>query len=270
MLMTLAGARHETKLELINSLRVKNFLLIGTSNVSDHTTLTSLHETVNDLKRLILSDDNKDLKSFTNKFLIANKLVLNHQQSVEDSFRQVIESTYESEIDSVGKGSLKSLIDRTNQWASDLTNKKIQKILDDDFRLAALALINLVYFNYEWKKQFDETLTQPEKFYTSKDRKTFTKVDMMKLKGQNLMYTYSQELNAHFISLSYKRDKYHLNIVLPADEQDFLLVEDSQSLINRISHAGLKAELKNQEMQKVDLKIPKFSIKKTIHVRSYL
>jgi serine protease inhibitor len=269
MLMALGGARHDTELELIKSLRLEKHLNNQNSNWNENekrtAALRSLHESVRQLLQLITMNNNNSAVE-PGVIVLANRLVLN-EQTVEPAFLHTIQTTYKAEVDSVGANeSLASLIDRTNKWSNETTNGKIDKILADEFRLASLALINIIYFNKEWKIQFDEKLTAKEKFYLTADRQRFTQVDMMKLSGKSLAYVYSSKLAAHLVSLPYNDDKFVFNIVLPSNENDFLLNEQHDSVLNQLNYVLLKEELDKQEHEKVDLEIPKFSIKKTMKV----
>ncbi len=258
--MALAGSRHDTQSELIDSLRIAKYLHSHPkwSNKDPTDALNALHDSVSELLSTVLSENSKGELS------IGNRLVLN-QQRVEDAFRATIQSVYKAEIDYVSSNeSLTDLIDRTNKWSSESTYGKIDKILGDDFKSVSLALINIIYFNQEWKIEFDERLTTKEKFHV--DRERFVQVDMMRLNGWSLAYIFSSKLAAHLISLPYAEDKFDFNIVLPANEEDFLLHDNQESLLNQLNYELVKEELKNQEHQRVDLQLPRFSIKKTMQV----
>jgi serine protease inhibitor len=260
MLMALAGSRNDTQSELIESLRLSKYLSFDPKSSEHDRTLSSLHDSVAELLRLISIENSVS----QGKVQLANRLVLN-QQLVEDAFLATIQSAYKADIDYArANESLTNLIDRTNKWSSDLTSGKIDKILGDDFKCASLALINIIYLNQEWKIQFDEKLTTKEKFHVDPER--FVQVDMMKLTGKSLAYIYSSKLGAHLISVPYTEGKFNFNIVLPANEEDFLLHDSQESVLNTLSYDLLKEELNNQEHQRVDLQLPRFSIKKTMQV----
>ena len=263
MLMTLAGARNDTRNELIDSLKLRNF--ISKYNLNEQESLTPLHESIRQLVEKITGK-----KDENNTILVANKLVINNQH-IDDSFSEIIRSYYDSQIARIDSAeSLKSTIDETNKWARDLTNGKIDNLLDESFKSTSLALINLIYFNYEWKAQFDESKTTKEKFYLDQNHEKFVLLDTMKIANKFFPYVYAESLKAHIVSLPYKNESFLFNIVLPANEEDILVDEDELSLINQLKYETLKEEMKRQEPHKVDIQLPKFSIKKQIQLNAIL
>jgi serpin B len=51
-----------------------------------------------------------------------------------------------------------------NQWASDNTNGKIPKVLDEISPQAVMFLMNALYFKGEWTQQFDAANTSLRPF----------------------------------------------------------------------------------------------------------
>ena len=52
-----------------------------------------------------------------------------------------------------------------NKWASDNTNGKIPKVLDEISDDAVMFIMNALYFKGDWSYQFDTTLTSDRLFY---------------------------------------------------------------------------------------------------------
>lgn len=255
--MALAGSKGDTRDEMIKSLKMENFLAKNLNTSLDQN-LILFHESIKALINSLIDIENNP-EDKTNKFILANKIILNNQK-VESLFLSLIESSYNAKVDT----SLN--VAETNKWISDLTNNKISNILDDSFKAASLILINAVYFNYEWLHEFDHTKTTKQDFHLSKDGLLKVKVNKMEMYQKKFGYFFSIKLNSHLLSLPYKKEKFMFNILFPNDENDFLLVGEQNSLVNKLNYNLLKEELKQQSLEKINLNMPKFSIKKKIEV----
>jgi serine protease inhibitor len=257
MLMALSGAQQQTRLEIIKSLKIESFFGLLTEN-SNFDTIKL--QNLNSLVKKLLQDitNNQD----QNQLVIANKVIIKNLQ-VNTSFKETIETVFDAKIGYFEP----SIIEETNKWISSLTNKKIEKILTPDFLKtdSCLALINVIYFKYDWMHQFDERLTEKEDFMISSNQIPL-RVDMMQLAGKQLPYHYSEALNSHLIRLPYEKQKFSLNIIFPSSDNDFLLKSDDSSLINKINYHLLKTEMDNLSLNSINLSMPKFKINKKINV----
>ena len=200
-----------------------------------------------------------------NKLTIANKMILNNQYA-EETFLNIVKNIYQAKLDSIdGKNAnILSVIDETNKWISELTNHKIKTILGKYFESASIALINVIYFNYEWMHRFDKNLTMEQPFFKSRENKI--SVEMMMLSSTNLPYYFSKKLNAHILTLPYQQEKFEFTVIFPNEEKDFLLKDDDSSLVNKLNYQLLNEELKNRVYKRVDLQIPKFKIENELEV----
>ena len=64
-----------------------------------------------------------------------------------------------------------SAVDRINRWASDNTNKKIPKILDNISPQTVMFLLNALYFKGDWTYKFDVKNTETREFTKSNGTK---------------------------------------------------------------------------------------------------
>jgi serpin B len=62
---------------------------------------------------------------------------------------------------------LPSSLTTINKWASDNTNGKIPKVLDEISPDAVMFLMNALYFKGDWSYQFDKGLTSDRPFFTT-------------------------------------------------------------------------------------------------------
>ena len=200
-----------------------------------------------------------------NKLTIANKMILNNQYA-EETFLNIVKNIYQAKLDSIDgiNANILSVIDETNKWISELTNHKIKTILGKYFECASIALINVIYFNYEWMHRFDKNLTMEQPFFKSRENKI--SVEMMMLSSTNLPYYFSKKLNAHILTLPYQQEKFEFTVIFPDEEKNFLLKDDDSSLVNKLNYQLLNEELKNRVYKKVDLQIPKFKIENELEV----
>lgn len=261
--MTLAGSRNETKNELIKSLKIDNYL--GKESDKDHD-LDDFYQMVH--TKLIDVYDFSPNNEMKNILVLANKVIVNNLQ-INDSYQSIIEKKFNTKIDSVTGGSFTDLIDSTNKDIAKLTNNKITNLLDESFQTSSLALVNVIYFNFDWLYKFNETNTESNyEFYLNPSKSHKTKVDMMNLNRQRLPYSYLESINSHLIKLPYQNKKYYFNIIFPVDETDFLLKEDKSSIINKMRYDDLKQALfQNDNNQLINLKMPKFVIKTKTEVK---
>jgi serine protease inhibitor len=260
LLMTMSGARNETEAEILKATKLNKSI---SSGIEKNNELIALHLYMKQLTTQLTSSEGNSAGE-ANRLIIGNKIILNNQ-NVKDEFRNLVISNYNAKIDLIkSREDLTSVIASTNKWISDLTNNKIEKILDDDFKTASIGIINGIYFNYEWLYEFDPKLTQKEKFFIGPG--TYISVDMMRLSKKSLPYYFSETLNAHLISLPYKNEKFFFNILYPADSNDFLLRSEQDSLINRIRYDILIEEFKRISSTPIELIIPKFIIKNELKV----
>lgn len=227
-------------------------------------------------------DESSDEPNNTNRIRLANRVILN---SIEPNanYTDLIRSVYEADVVAIdptsSSPSSSSSFDKvaadTNRWVSDLTNGKIDSIVDaDSLRQTSIALVNAIYFKQTWQFEFDERDTRVEEFRavdehgSGGERKVY--VNMMHLEKKSLLYGVSETLGAHMLAVPYKNDKFVFNVVLPVDELDLLSTRDERSLINRLwssSFASLAKEMKTKmSLEKVNLAMPRFVIKKKMNV----
>jgi serine protease inhibitor len=105
-------------------------------------------------------------------------------------------------------------LDVINGWASQSTNGRIKKILEEPISPdVMLYLMNAIYFKGTWAQQFDPRDTRPAPFYRA-DGAQHT-VQMMRMeKGQTRTYGDSK---VQIVDLPYGRGAYSMTLVLPRE-----------------------------------------------------
>lgn len=99
-----------------------------------------------------------------------------------------------------------------NDWVSDNTRGKIDKIVDDPIDpQAVLFLINAIYFNGQWKARFDPSKTRDMPFYLLDGGQK--SVSMMSQSGK---YLYYQGERFQAVNLPYGQGRVSAYVFLPA------------------------------------------------------
>ena len=81
-----------------------------------------------------------------------------------------------------------------NKWVMNKTNNKIKKIIDNLSPDVMMVLLNAIYFEAFWKKQFDINHTYSKEFYNFDNSKQY--VDLMFLRGEKLSYYENDDIKA--------------------------------------------------------------------------
>jgi serpin B len=171
---------------------------------------------------------------------------------VKEAFLSALEDSYAAEpytLDFADAGAP----DTINQWVSDNTNGKIEKIVDQIGADTVMYLINAIYFKAAWTVTFDE-----EKTYEG----NFTKSDGSTVKADFMTYPEDQEFD--FYSSGYEDDDYSI-VRLPYGREKFAFygiipngngtVDD---LIADMKENGIDSYFENLSKGETPVILPKF------------
>lgn len=176
--MLTEGAEGQTKVELDNAL---NGCLFVYESLSDSDTVT-----VKSANSIWISDN----------FSVRNRYVAH----MEKDFKASVE---------VMDFSNPATVHAMNNWCSDNTEGKIQKIKESLSPNDVMVLADALYFNAPWENAFDPGLTYDDVFHgLNKD----SDVRMMFRKG---MYDYVEYQGCQIIRLPYAGDRYSMYVALP-------------------------------------------------------
>lgn len=135
-----------------------------------------------------------------------------------------------------------------NNWCSENTEGKITEIIDELGRSDVLVLVNALYFNAPWAKEFDPGSTYEQVFHgTSGD----VKVQMM---GSRTEYAYAEYMGFQMVELPYQGGRYSMYVVLPPVGKD---IDTYMPYLNESVYAEAKKLLTQRE---VVLQLPKFKL----------
>lgn len=225
--MLLNGADTDTKTEIQNTLGLNNISL----------------DQINASYKTLIETLPKVDPAVTNT--IANAIFQDKKLSVEKAFTDNLSNNFSAKL-FIEDFSNAATVKKINQWASDNTNQKITKILDQIEPSQVMFILNALYFKGDWAKAFKVKDTRKEVFAGSTIKST---VDMM---YQTETFDYAQTPNMQLISLPYGNEKYTMYVVLPKDNIDATL-----KTINSGAWTGFKESLVKT---KVIVGLPKFKI----------
>ena len=145
------------------------------------------------------------------KVMIANTIYMNQGYQLKPDFVTKAKDYYDAEPESRNFADGKTM-DVINQWASDHTEKMIDKVLDnDEFDPTAVSyLLNAIYFKGAWAEKFDKANTKDEAFINENNQEV--QVPMM---HQEHEFNYTEDENCQALCLPYGNNAYRMTILLP-------------------------------------------------------
>ncbi len=181
---------------------------------------------------------------------IANSIWYRDDFSVENDFLNVNKTYYDAEITKLNFADPAS-VDIINNWVSNKTHEKIDKIIDKIEPENVMFLINAVYFKGIWKYQFNKEDTKEEPFF-NQNGNFLKNVQMMSFK-EKVNYTSNELFSA--IDLPYGQGNFSMSILLP----NFGISVDSViSSMNKDSWGNLINSFSDNI--EVNVYLPKFKI----------
>ncbi|MBO4906409.1 MAG: serpin family protein [Bacteroidaceae bacterium] len=154
------------------------------------------------------------------KVLIANTIYVNQPYELQAEFVAKARDFYNAEPETRDFNDGKTM-DVINQWASDHTERMIEKVLDENsFNPRAVSyLLNAIYFKGSWANSFDKALTMQMPFAQAGDTKSQTTVDMM---NKNDEFGYTENDSYQALRLPYGNGSYAMTVLLPKTEGNAL------------------------------------------------
>ena len=186
------------------------------------------------------------------KVMIANNIYVNKNYVLKKDFTQTAKTYYSAypETRDFHDGQTLGVI---NEWASDHTEKMIEKVLDESsFNPDAVSyLLNAIYFKGQWTKKFNKAYTVQEEFRHSGNS---TGVVMRPMMHQTTEYEYADIDGYQVLRLPYGNKSFQMTVLLPG-----IIDHDSQDVLSTVPLAETWSKI-NKKMSTVlvDLKLPRF------------
>lgn len=206
-------------------------------------------QTINEWCNAIMTQAPEIDKQVT--LLNANAIYVNNLLGFElqDAYKADMEKYYDAGVSSLDFSSPKA-VKTINKWCSDHTKGMLKDVLDETKADATAYLLNSVYFEAKWTKQFDKANTKDETF-TAEDG-TMVTVPMMH--NQALVRAYVGD-DFTLVCLPYgSGDAWNMLVVLPAEGKT--VADVAKLMKDRLLKSWTYAS-----KYQLDIKIPKFSLK---------
>lgn len=237
--MLLNGAEKETAQEIQNGLKMDAVAL------SD---LNAAYKTlINDLP---VADSKVSLG-------LANSVWYKNDFSVEADFQSVLKNSFESEI--TGLPFDDAAKSRINKWASDKTNGKIEKVIDQISPNHVMFLLNALYFKGDWQSRFDANKTQDAPFQLAGGQS----------KNVKMMYVSSDfktgaGSNYDAVQLPYANGQFNMTLLIPRGQNTVSQVLDG------VTGEGWTELNSKMAVRGVTVGLPKFTLKYTAQLKETL
>ncbi len=203
-------------------------------------TTEDVNESYKDLMAQMVNLDDKV------EFSIANSIWYRLGFQVLSEFIETNRDYFDAEVKEIDFTDPQT-VEIINQWIEDKTNGKIQDMLDFIPNNAVMYLINAIYFNAQWKYEFDKSETY-EGDFKLKDG-TIHRTDYMRVTG-DFMYTSNEDFTA--VDLPYGDSTFSMVVMLPKGEKE---VSD---LVASLDLAHWDSWFDNSRLTGVRVDLPKF------------
>jgi serpin B len=189
---------------------------------------------------------------------LANSVWNRNTFPVETSFQNVLKETFNADV-SAQDFADPATVGKINSWASQKTNGRIPKVIEQIQPDNVMFLLNALYFKGDWKTRFnaEQTVDSPFKLASGGE----TTVRMMRLSAE--LRRLVKPTYAAF-ELPYGYDKYAMTVLLPSG------TNTAESLISSFSTEEWTQLQKDMGLGKFDIGLPKFTMNYEIKLNDIL
>ncbi|ATW25445.1 serpin family protein [Candidatus Formimonas warabiya] len=230
--MTYQGAGTTTKEAMAKAL--------GYTGIDDE----ELNRSYRNLIRYLRQSDNKI------ELNIGNSLWVREGEDIKEDFLAVNREIFDAPVTPLDFSQEKE-VDRINQWISDATKKKIEKMIEPPIPAdVVMYLINAIYFKGEWADQFDPKQTISASFQAGDGSNQ--EVMMMSKNGK---VEYGQGENYKAVRLPYGGGKAAMYCILPRED---ISVHDFIGELDEEHWQRIRESI--SERDGVQLRLPRFKL----------
>jgi len=202
-------------------------------------------------------------------FLYGNHIWVGKGVTVEPEYKALVDRQFGSGVSNLDFAEA-SAVDEVNQWISNMTNKKIQNLVEGFSPDTKMFLANALYFKEKWLQPFDETDLYgnaiEEDFITAAG---IVKVPMLQQISNKMLYGEIRTgiNNLEVVTIPYENENFEMQIILPKNTKSFGFLENELKLREAqddLFKFNLFKTLKNESfefIEDVSLKMPKFMVK---------
>jgi serpin B len=192
------------------------------------------------------------------KVKIANSLWLKQGFNFQPEFLKRNQQFYSAKVTNLDFANPQS-VQTINNWVKEKTNGKIDKIVERINSEDILFLINAIYFQGNWTKQFEPKLTKKETFYLSKGMTK--KIPLMAQSGK---YSYYENSKFQAVALPYGEKKMSLYIFLPSKNSNL------NSFLGDLTDSNWQKWLSEFRNKQGSLQIPRFKLEYELQLNKVL
>lgn len=182
---------------------------------------------------------------------VANKLYVNPELRFKTEFKENVVAYLKSDVEAIDFRDAASAATEINRWVEEETHGKIKDAVDySSVANVASVLINAIYFNGRWRREFEESKTGM--FWQVGDKEAKSVPMMM----SNFFYNHAtlDNLNAQVIELEYKNSSLSMLVFLPEDRNGLSTLEER---LHELNLGELDSKL---DLKEIQVTLPKFSI----------
>lgn len=239
--MTYNGANAETKTAMEKTLKVYGL------------TPDDINQSYSSLVAALKSLDPKVVLE------IANAIYYRQGFQVEQDFVTTNKNYYDAEVEALDFSS-PNAVKTINNWVTDKTHDKIDKIIDNISSDHVMFLLNAIYFNGIWQSKFDKDDTKDLPFYAESG----SAVNVPTMQKTNAVPYFSNNLFSA-VKLSYGAGNYSMQVFLPHEENS---VED---IIDQLDQSTWSDWMDNfKDSVNVDIKLPRLKYEYEIKLNDVL
>lgn len=189
---------------------------------------------------------------------LANSVWYRNTFSVETSFQDLLKQSFKAEV-SAQDFNDPATVGKINSWASQKTNGKIPKVIEQIQDDNVMFLMNALYFKGDWKTQFkaEQTIDYPFKLASG----ATTTVRMMRL---NTELKHASRSTYTAFELPYGSDKYAMTVLLPAENST------AEALITSLNSNEWTQLQQAMTAGTIDIGLPKFTLNYDIKLNKVL
>ena len=180
---------------------------------------------------------------------IANSIDVNSALGLTlvPQFKTDMQKYYDAQVEALDFTKSSSL-DKINNWCKKNTDGMIPTILDELNPIAAMYLLNAIYFKATWTEKFDPKDTRDMDF-TMPDGST----RQHKMMHRKALAAYAKDDLCEMLCLPYGSNGYSMYVLLPVESKT---VDD---VIQGLSADAVQQQLFDMKPHEVDILIPRFT-----------
>lgn len=207
-------------------------------------------------------NDNKDiiLKTGINIFVMKGFSLLS-------DFKKDVKENFKSDVETVDFTKSTAAAKKINEWAEEMTNKKIKNVVSSDSLGpdTGLVLVNAIYFKGDWASKFDPKRTKAGTFHVSKDKTV--EVPMMRMTSRFKIAVF-RDFGCSMLEMPYKGERVVMQIILPSADKEIITLDDVEE---KLKEEDIRKVFEEKSFKgKVDVTIPKFKFTSTIDLNEPL